>query len=151
MTIVGIGGSPARVGGVERVTGQQVYVADIHLEGELHVRLVTLDHARARILGIDTSAALAVPGVHAVLTAADLPSPMPRFGPQFADRPVIAVDETHYHGEPVAAVAAETPDAAEEAARLVRVDAEPLPAVVTLAAALAADAPLVQDPSLRPG
>ncbi len=150
MTVVGIGGSPDRVGGLERVTGQQAYVADIHLEGELHVRLVTLDHARARIRAIDTSAALAVPGVHAVLTAADLPTPMPRFGPQFVDRPVIAIGETHYHGEPVAAVAAETLDAAEEAARIVRVDAEPLPAVVTLAAALAADAPLVQDPSLRP-
>ena len=84
------------------------------------------------------------------MTAADLPQPVPRFGPQFRDRPVIAVGETHYHGEPVAAVAAETLDAAEEAARLVRVDFEPLPAVVTIADALAPDAPLVQDPSLRP-
>src|SRR6185436_1952063 len=63
----------------------------------------------------------------------------------------IAVDETHYHGEPVAAVAAETLDAAEEAARLVHVDFEPLPAVVTIVDALAPNAPLVQDPSLRPG
>ena len=75
---------------------------------------------------------------------------MPRFGPQFQDRPVIAVGETHYHGEPVAAVAAETKDAAEEAAGLVRVEFEPLPAVTTIAAALAPGAPLVQDPSLRP-
>ncbi len=62
------------------------------------------------------AAALAVPGVRLVMTAADLPQPMPRFGPQFRDRPVLAVGETHYHGEPVAAVAAETLDAAEEAA-----------------------------------
>ncbi len=145
-----IGGSPARVGGLDRVTGRQAYVADIHLDGELHVKLVTVDHARVRIDAIDASAALAVPGVRAVLTAADLPQPMPRFGPQFHDRPVLAIGETHYHGEPVAAVAAETLDAAEAAAALVKVAFEALPAVVTIAAALAPDAPLVQDPALRP-
>ena len=75
---------------------------------------------------------------------------MPRFGPQLRDRPVLAIGETKFHGDPVAAVAAETLDAAEEAARLVRVDVEELPAVHTVAAARAPDAPLVQDPSLRP-
>ena len=139
-----------RVGGRERVTGSQAYVADIHLDGELHVKLVTVDAARARILAIDPGAALAVPGVRLVMTARDLPSPMPRFGPQFRDRPVLADGQTHYHGEPVAAVAAETKDAAEAGASLVRVTFEKLPAVVTLADALAPDAPLVQDPSLRP-
>ena len=114
-----VGQSPARVGGVERVTGRQQYVADIHLEDVLHVKLVALDVARARIVGIDTSAALAVPGVRLVMTAADLPDPMPRFGPQLRDRPVLAVGETKFHGDPVAAIAAETLDAAEEAARLV--------------------------------
>ncbi len=69
----GIGGSPSRVGGFERVTGAQAYVADIHLDGELYVKLVTVDHARFRIDAIDASAAMAVPGVRAVLTAADLP------------------------------------------------------------------------------
>jgi CO/xanthine dehydrogenase Mo-binding subunit len=75
---------------------------------------------------------------------------MPRFGPQLRDRPVLAVGETKYHGEPVAAVAAETLDAAEEAARVVRVEFEELPAVHTVAAARADGAPLVQDPALRP-
>jgi CO/xanthine dehydrogenase Mo-binding subunit len=145
-----VGESPARVGGVERVTGRQQYVADIRLEDVLHVKLVALDVARARIRGIDPSAALAVPGVRLVMTAAELPDPMPRFGPQLRDRPVLAVGETKYHGDPVAAVAAETLDAAEEAARLVRVDVEELPAAHTIAAARAAEAPLVQDPSLRP-
>ena len=84
------------------------------------------------------------------MTAADLPQPVPRFGPQFDDRPVIAVDETKYHGEPVALVAADTRDIAEQAARLVRVEYEELPAVFTLAAALDPAAPLVQDPALRP-
>jgi CO/xanthine dehydrogenase Mo-binding subunit/phosphohistidine swiveling domain-containing protein len=143
-------GSPARVGGVERVTGRQRYVADIHLEDELVVALVTIDCARGRILAIDTTAALEVPGVRLILTADDLPSPMPRFGPQFTDRPVLASGITSYHGEPVAAVAAETRDAAEAAARLVAVEYEVLPAVLSVDDALAPDAPLVQDPSLRP-
>ena len=145
-----VGESPARVGGVERVTGRQHYVADIHLEDVLHVKLVALDVARARIGRIDTSAAMDVPGVRFVMTAADLPDPMPRFGPQLRDRPVLAIGETKYHGEPVAAVAAETLDAAEEAARLVDVEFEELPAVHSVAAARADDAPLVQDPALRP-
>jgi CO/xanthine dehydrogenase Mo-binding subunit len=140
-----------RVGADARATGHQRYVADIHLPGALHVKLVSLPVARARIVAVDAAAALAVPGVHLCLSAGDLPQPVPRFGPQFDDRPVIAVGETKYHGEPVAAVAAETKDAAEEAARLVRVEYEELPAVVSLAAALDPGAPLVQDPSLRPG
>ncbi len=147
----GVGASPARVGGLDRVTGRQAYVADIRLEDVLHARLVSLDCARARIIAIDTSAALEVPGVRVAITAADLPQPVPRFGPQFQDRPVLATDETRYHGEPVAAIAAETRDAAEEAAGLVRVEYEELPAVFTIAAALDPAAPLVQDPSLRPG
>jgi CO/xanthine dehydrogenase Mo-binding subunit len=146
-----VGEPAARVGGRARVTGEQQYVADLPHDDTLHVKLVALDVARARIDGIDASAALAVPGVRLVMTAADLPSPMPRFGPQRKDRPVLADGETKYHGEPVAAVAAETLDAAEEAAALVRVAFTELPALHTLQAALAADAPLVQDPSLRPG
>jgi len=150
MSATRIGTSPNRVGGLGRVTGRNEYLADIRLPGVLEARLVTLDCARARIISIDTSAALAVPGVRLVMTAADLPQPVPRFGPQFEDRPVIAVGETKYHGEPVAIVAAETKDAAEEAAGLVRVDHEELPAVFTLAAALDPAAPLVREPALRP-
>lgn len=146
-----IGISARRVGGPERVTGQQRFVGDLRLDDELHVALVTLDCARARILAVDATAARAVPGVHAVVTAADLPEPMPRFGPVFADRPVLAVGETKFHGEPVAAVAAETPEAAERAAALVRVDHAELPAVLTVAAARDPHAPLVQDPALRSG
>jgi CO/xanthine dehydrogenase Mo-binding subunit len=145
-----IGTSPNRVGGIGRVTGLNEYVADIRLPGVLEARLVTLDCARARIISIDASDAIKVPGVRLVMTAADLPQPVPRFGPQFEDRPVIAVGETKYHGEPVALVAAETKDAAEEAAGLVHVEYEELPAVFTLAAALDRAAPLVQEPALRP-
>ncbi len=151
MTDEGVGGSPARVGGLGRVTGRQVYVADIRLTDLLYVKLVSLDCARARIIAVDLSAARAVAGVRLAISAADLPQPVPRFGPQFQDRPVLAVGETHYHGEPVAAIAADSLDAAEEAARLVRIDFEELPAVFTIAAALDPTAPLVQDPALRPG
>ena len=149
MSSGGIGASPNRVGGQQRVTGEQQYLADIRLQDVLHVKLVTLDCARARLISIDTIAALRVPGVRLVMTAADLPQPVPRFGPQFEDRPVLAVEETKYHGEPIAAVAAETKEAAEDAARLVRVDYGELPAVFTVAAALDPSAPLVQDPALR--
>ena len=147
----GVGASPARVGGYGRVTGLQQYLADIHLPDELHVKLVTLDCARARILSIDTSAAEQVPGVRLVMTADRLPQPVPRFGPTFADRPLLADGETKYHGEPVAAVAAETKDAAEAAAELVKVEHEVLPGgVFSVADALDPAAPLVQDPALRP-
>ena len=125
---VSVGEPAARVGGRARVTGEQQYVADIPHDDALHVKLVTLDVARARIGRIDATAALAVPGVRLVMTPADLPEPMPRFGPQRRDRPVLATGETKYHGEPVAAVAAETLDAAEEAAALVSVEYEELPA-----------------------
>jgi CO/xanthine dehydrogenase Mo-binding subunit len=145
-----VGARAPRVGGLDRVTGRQAYVADIPLDDVLHVKLVTLPVARARIGAIDTRAACDVPGVRMIFTAADLPEPIPRFGPQRRDRPVIASAETRYHGDPVAAVAAETLDAAEEAAALVAIEFEELPAVHTLAAALAEDAPLVQDPALRP-
>jgi CO/xanthine dehydrogenase Mo-binding subunit len=151
MSATRVGDSPNRVGGIDRVTGAQRYLADMPLTGVLHAKLVTLDCARARILGIDASAAMAMPGVHLVMTADDLPQPVPRFGPQRQDRPVLATGETKYHGDAVALVVAESRELAEAAARVVRVDHEELPAVFTVAGALAADAPLVQDPSLRPG
>ncbi|HJW23104.1 MAG TPA: xanthine dehydrogenase family protein molybdopterin-binding subunit [Candidatus Limnocylindrales bacterium] len=145
-----IGATPRRVGGIGRVTGGQEYVADLHLPGELHAALVTVPVAHARIRSIDVRAAEALPGVRFVTTPADLPDPMPRFGPQFVDRPVLATGEVLYHGEPVAAVVADNRETAEAAARLVQVAYDELPAIFTVAAALAPDAPLVRDPALRP-
>ncbi|NJD29087.1 MAG: xanthine dehydrogenase family protein [Chloroflexi bacterium] len=150
MTTARVGESPQRVGGIARVTGHQAYVADVHLPGELHAALVTLPVAHGRIVSIDATEAETLPGVHFVMTTADLPEPMPRFGPQFNDRPILAIGEALYHGEPVAAVAAESREIAAAAARLVRVEYEELPAVVTVATALAPAAPLVRDPALRP-
>ncbi|MEO0991187.1 MAG: xanthine dehydrogenase family protein molybdopterin-binding subunit, partial [Pseudomonadota bacterium] len=146
-----VGADISRLGGVERVNGSQSFIADLDIAGAAHLKLVTLDVGRARIKGIDASRALAVPGVIDVITAADMPRPMPRFGPERQDRPVIAEDETKFHGEPVAVVVAEARDIAAFAATLVEVDCETLEALTTIDAALSPDAPLVQDPGLRPG
>ena len=151
-------GSPARIGrpvlrygGADRTTGAQRFVADLSFPGAAQVALVTIPVGCAEILGVDSSQARRVPGVFDVVTAAELPSPMPRFGPSHEDRPVLAAGRVNFHGEPVAAVVAETTDAAQAAARLVRVDFRELPGVYTLDAALAPGAHLVQDPSIRPG
>lgn len=139
-----VGTSAVRAGGADRVTGHQPFVADIDMDGMAHLKLVTLNAARAKIIKIDVSAALAVPGVLDVMTPADLPDPMPRFGPVFKDRPIMADGQTQYHGEPVAVVAAEDKDVAAYAASLVKVAYEVLPAATDFATALGPDAPLVQ-------
>lgn len=144
-----IGRSVTRAGGRERVTGAQRYAADIDPEAALHVKLVQLPCARGRIGRIESAAAARVPGVHAIVTAADLPQPVARFGPAYADRPLLATGETTFHGEPVAAVIAESHDAAVEAASLVHAEFEQLPAVLSVAQALDPSSPLVRDPALR--
>jgi CO/xanthine dehydrogenase Mo-binding subunit len=151
MTADPIGAPEPRRGGVARVIGRQQFIGDIHIEHELHVKLVHIDCAHARIVSIDTSRAAKLAGVHLVVSAEDLPRPMPRFGPVFEDRPVLAIGETKYHGQPVAAVVAESRDTAEAAADLVHVEFEVLPGVFTVAAALDPASPLVQEPVLRPG
>src|SRR5262249_48166028 len=105
------------------------------LAGALHATFVRSPVAHARVRGIDTSAALAMPGVVAVVTAADLeglPAPRPRFPMYDAAmlEPPLATDTVRYVGEPVAVVLTETPYQGEDAADLVDVDYEPLPVVV---------------------
>ena len=119
-----IGSSLPRLGAIERVTGAQQYAADVRLDNTLHVKLVSVGCAHARIVAVHKGEALGVPGVRGVFTAHDLPQPVPRYGPVFADRPMLAVAETKFSGEPVAAVVAETKDAASRAAKLVRIDIE---------------------------
>lgn len=145
-----IGSSLPRLGAIERVTGAQQYAADIRLDNALHVKLVSVECAHARILGVRTGDALQVPGVRGIFTARDLPQPVPRYGPVLADRPMLAEDETTFPGEPVAAVVADTLDAARRAAALVRIDVEGLPAVLSVQSSLDPDAPLVQNPVRRP-
>ncbi len=150
MSEPGVGTSVRRVGGPDRVTGAQRFTADVAIEDVLHVALVPLDCGRARIEAIDTSPALEIDGVLRVFKADDFPRPMPRFGPRFVDRPVIASDEAKYHGDPVAAVVAVSKEAATEGASTVRVAYHELPGVYSIDDALDPASPLVVDPGLRP-
>jgi len=144
-----IGKSVQRRGIEERVKGSLKFAADLKFDNMLHVKLVRLNCAHARIISIDTTEAYKLDGVRYILTAEDLPKPMPRFGPFVDDQPVIATGETKFYGEPLAAVAATSEDIAEKAAKLVKVNYEELPGVYTIEQALSSDAPLVQEPSLR--
>jgi len=114
---------------VPKVKGEFAYASDLHRAEMLWGRTVRSPHPHARILGIDVAEALAMPGVHAVLTHEDVPGDK-RYGLEFRDQPVLAFDRVRYHGEPVAIVAAEEPEQARRAAAAVRVDYEPLEPVV---------------------
>ena len=131
-----------RVDGREKVSGKMRYTADFAPAGLLWAAYTTSPYAHAKILRIDTAAAKAVPGVRAVLTSADI-GPGKRSGRMLFDFPVLAYDKAIMIGDRVAAVAAETREAAEEAARLVDVVYDELPAVFDPFAALAPDAPLI--------
>ena len=114
---------------VPKVKGEFAYSSDLHQAGMLWGHTVRSPHVHARILGIDVADALAMPGVHAVLTHEDVPGEKP-YGLDFADQPVLAIDRVRYFGEPVAVVAAEEPEQARRAAAAVRVDYEILEPVV---------------------
>ncbi len=122
------------------MTGHSTFVDDVVLPGTLHAHFVRSPFARAAIRAIDTSAALAAPGVRNVFTAADL-NPDVReqwhtsVGPQSPEtlRPPLAEDEVRFVGDPVVLVVAETRALATDAAELVDIDYEPLPAVVDYA------------------
>src|SRR3954470_17834855 len=144
-----IGTRPVRHDGVDKVTGRAQYGADIHMAGLLHGRTLRSPLAHARIRGIDVSKALALPGVHAVVTSADFPDP----GSKMAELGEGAINLAHlssnclargkvlYRGHAVAAVAAVSPHVAEEAVKLIQVDYEPLPVVIDVRAAMRDDAP----------
>ncbi len=126
----------ARVEDTRLLTGHGTFVDDITRPGMLHACFVRSPFARARINGIDTSAALALPGVHAVFTADDLNPEVKEAwhavaGKDIADtpRPPLAEGEAKFVGDPVALVVAESRYIAEDAVELVDVDYEPLPAV----------------------
>ena len=104
-----------------------MYAADVSLPGMLWGKVLRSPFPHARIVSIDTTAAKAVPGVHAVITAADLPDSL--VGRRLRDMPVLARGVARFAGEKVAAVAAETQEAAEEALLLIDVQYEELPAV----------------------
>jgi CO/xanthine dehydrogenase Mo-binding subunit len=139
-----VGASIPQLESDEKATGRALYIADLVRPGMLHAAIVQSPHAHARIRGCDTAAALALPGVRAVVTGDDLDAAH-RMGAFIKDEPGFAKGKVRYVGEIVAAVAADTEAIARRAARLVRVDYEVLPAVVDPEAAVAPGAPLVHD------
>jgi CO/xanthine dehydrogenase Mo-binding subunit len=124
-----IGESLRRVDGIPKTTGEFAYSSDLQAAGMLWGHTLRSPHAHARILELDLSDALTMPGVHAVLTHEDVPGAK-RYGLEFADQPVLAFDRVRYFGEPVALVAAEHPEQARRAAERIRVEYDPLPPVV---------------------
>ena len=123
-----VGKGVLRSDSLAKSLGKEKYCTDIKLPGMLHMKMLRSPHPHARILSIDTSAAEKVPGVRCVVTDKDAPQKM--WGQALVkDRTVLARGIVHYAGEPVAAVAAETIEAAEEAVELMKARYEALPAV----------------------
>ena len=126
------------------------YVADMPLAGLLHAKMKRCNVAHARIRRIDTAAALALPGVKAILTHENVPrvlhagSPHPRSASVTCDQYILD-DKVRYWGEGVAAVAATSEDIAARAVELIEVEYEPLPALFTVDEAAAPGAPLIHD------
>ncbi len=149
-----VGKRTLRPDGPDKVTGRAKFGADLALPGMLHGRVLRSPHAHAAIRGIDTAKAEALPGVKSVITGADFPEAgqgkMIAAGEgqiNYSDmaRNVIAREKALYDGHAVAAVAATSAAAAEEALSLIEVDYEVLPHVIDVEAAMASDAPVLHD------
>jgi len=124
-----VGDSPTRPDGIEKLRGEFVYAQDLHADRMLWGATVRSPHPHARVVSIDISPALAIGGVHAVLTADDVPG-RATFGLEQPDQPVLAGGEVRYWGEPVAVVAAEDHDTARRAAAAIVVEYEVLDPLV---------------------
>ena len=138
-TLIGV--SRPRIDAPDKVTGATRFAADGYVHGLLHARPILSTEPHARIRQVDREAALSVPGVVAVLVAADLP--MATSGTDRTAEP-LAREEVVFAGQPVALVVAETEAAAEDCAEAVAVEYESLPAVVELEDAMVPGAPLAR-------
>jgi CO/xanthine dehydrogenase Mo-binding subunit len=138
-----VGKSLPRIDAPGKVTGTAVYAADFALPGMLVGKVFRSTEPHARIVRLDVTRARSLPGVRAVVTAADVPDV--RYGGGLKDETVFAKGKVRYIGQPVAAVAATTPEAAQAALAAIEVVYEPLAAVLDLEAALAPGAPLVHE------
>lgn len=138
-----VGKSVPRVEGAEKVTGKTRYAADIDIPGALWAKILRSPLPHARILNVDTSKAAQLAGVHAVIAGADIPPVLT--GLRMKDMPVLARDRVRFVGEPVAAVAAASPEIAEEALNLIDVRYEELPFVTDPVEAIRPGAPLLHD------
>ena len=140
-TFSAVGHRTKRLDSPPKLVGAERFTADLRIPGTLRAVIVGSTYAHARVLSVDASAALEVPGVVAVLTQDDLPLPRDEHGEATAE--LLVNEEALHVGQPIALVLAETEVAAQDAAELVVVEYEELPIVVDLEAAIAPDAPLV--------
>jgi CO/xanthine dehydrogenase Mo-binding subunit len=134
----GIGETVRRPDGIPKVKGDFAYSSDLWADGMLWGATLRSPHPRARIREIDIAPALAVRGVHAVLTHEDVPG-RKTYGLEIPDQPVLAWDQVRYQGEPIVIVAADHPETARYAAQQVAIDFELLEPVTDPEAALHAD------------
>ncbi|WP_300009924.1 xanthine dehydrogenase subunit D [Pseudonocardia sp.] len=139
-----IGDSPLRPDATLKVTGEFAYSSDLWHDDMVWGATLRSPHPHARIVSIDVTAALALPGVSAVLTADDVPG-VNAVGLEHLDTPALATGVVRYEGEPVALVAADHPETARRAAKAIVVDYDVLPAVTDPRRALDADAPQVHE------
>ena len=148
MTTSIIGESIPRIDGLPKITGNAQYVADLSLPGMLHTAVLRSPHPHALLTRVDATEARKTPGVKAVLTGPDIlemEGISPFYGPAFRDQPILAVERVRHVGECVAAVAADTREAADKALSLVEVEYEPQPAVHNVLDAIRPEAPLVHE------
>ena len=146
-----VGSRSVRPDGLDKVTGRARYGADLNMQGQIYGHILRSPHGHAVIKSIDTSKALAMPGVLAVMTGADLPEPGNRtigagegaMALRDLCPMIMARDKVLFHAQPVAAVAATSPELAAAAAQVIEVVYEPLPVVTDCHQALAADAPIL--------
>src|SRR5262245_55047326 len=131
-----VGAPLPKVDAIGKVTGRALYADDLMLPRMLYGKLLRSPHPHARVLAVDVSRALELAGVLAAITGAELPQ---KFGilPSSQDEVALAVDKVRYVGDPIAAVAATDPDIAEEAIKLIDVEYEVLPALMSIDEALA--------------
>jgi carbon-monoxide dehydrogenase large subunit len=139
-----VGKSVHRLDELEKVTGKAVFCADIMLPRMLYAKVLRSPYPHACVVSIETSKAERVPGVKCVATGRDAPNEL--YGMIIRDQPVLAKNVVRFVGEPVAAVAAESITAAEEAVDLIKVKYEPLPAVFDPEIAMSPDPPTVLHP-----
>jgi len=139
-----IGRNIRRIDAPSKVSGRLKYAGDMTMPGMLHVQVLRSPHPHARIVSIDTSAALAMEGVEGVVTSADVPG-QDGFGVFVHDQPVMARDKVRYVGEAIGAVAAEDLLTAKRAAAAIKVEYELLPAVFDPESAMRAGAPVLHD------
>ena len=139
-----IGRPHRKLDGLAKATGQAVYADDVVLPGMLHAKTLRSPHAHARIVSIDTAPALALPGVHAVITGRDLPV---KYGviPWTPDENALALDKVRFIGDEVAAVAAVDEDTANRALKLIEVEYEPLHAYLDPRESLARHDPKIHE------